>query len=80
MKVCDVRNGDRRHFFSLMPIKERADMAVAPPKEKIPITLYVWLVVFFIMIAISLPASGLANYNADEALYRKLCGIAHTGE
>lgn len=36
-----------------------------------------WIIVsFFIIIAISLPAAGFANDGSDEALYRKLSGIA----
>jgi BASS family bile acid:Na+ symporter len=35
-----------------------------------------WMVVFFMMVALSLPAMCLANDGSDEALYRKLSGIA----
>ena len=35
-----------------------------------------WMVVFFMMVAVSLPGMCLANDGSDEALYRKLSGIA----
>ena len=35
-----------------------------------------WMVVFFMMVALSLPGMCLANDGSDEALYRKLSGIA----
>jgi len=35
-----------------------------------------WMVGFFMMVALSLPAMCLANDGSDEALYRKLSGIA----
>ncbi|MBT3258996.1 MAG: hypothetical protein HN366_21430 [Deltaproteobacteria bacterium] len=34
-----------------------------------------WVIVFFMMMTASLPATGFANDGSDEALYRKLSGI-----
>jgi BASS family bile acid:Na+ symporter len=44
--------------------------------QKFSLQLLQWIVVVFMIVAISLPATGFANDGSDEALYRKLSDIA----